>query len=86
MRDPEHIDFPTLEHEEVRAKLLSQILDLVQTEFSEITWRAFWEHCIQGRSAQEIGDELSINPGTVYVAKQRVLTLLRTRFREFLPD
>ena len=84
--DPEHMDFPTLEQEEIRTQLLHQILEIVRTEFSETTWRAFWEHCIQGRSPREIGEELSISPGTVYVAKQRVLTLLRARFGEFLPD
>ena len=84
--DPEHMDFPTLEHEEIRLRLLNQILEIVRTEFSETTWRAFWEHCIQGRSAREIGEELSISPGTVYVAKRRVLALLRARFGEFLPE
>lgn len=83
---PEHFDFPTLEHEEVRSQMLNQILEIVRTEFSETTWRAFWEHCVQGRSPRDIGEELSISPGTVYVAKQRVLTLLRSRFGEFLPD
>jgi RNA polymerase sigma-70 factor (ECF subfamily) len=86
VQDPEHIDFPTLEQEEIRTQLLHQILKIVRTEFSETTWKAFWEHCIQGRSPREIGEELSISPGTVYVAKQRVLTLLRARFGDFLPD
>lgn len=86
VNDPGHVDFPTMEHEEVRTKLLHQILEIVRAEFSETTWRAFWEHCIQGRSPREIGEELSISPGTVYVAKQRVLAVLRARFREFLPD
>lgn len=86
VQDPEYIDFPTLEQEEIRTQLLHQILEIVRTEFSETTWRAFWEHCIQGRSPREIGEQLSISPGTVYVAKQRVLTMLRARFGEFLPD
>ena len=86
VQHPEHFDFPTLEHEEVRTRMLHQILEIVRAEFSEITWRAFWEHCIQGRAPREIAEELSISPGTVYVSKQRVLTLLRARFGEFLPD
>lgn len=86
VQDPEHFDFPTMEQEEIRTKMLHQILELVRAEFSETTWRAFWEHCIQGRSPREIGEELSISPGTVYVAKQRVLAVLRARFSEFLPD
>jgi RNA polymerase sigma-70 factor (ECF subfamily) len=62
---------------EYRQHLVSRALQLMQTEFPPKTWKACWEHVVAGRSAQEVAEELGISPGSVYVAKSRVLCRLR---------
>lgn len=86
--DSEHAavapDLPLLEDTEFREILMARALKIVQSEFSHETWRAFWEHFINGRPVVDVAAELGIAPGSVYVAKGRVLRLLRERLGDFL--
>jgi len=52
-------------------------MDAVKHEFQPNTWKAFWGTAVEGRGAQEVGAELKMTPGAVYVAKSRVLARLR---------
>jgi RNA polymerase sigma-70 factor (ECF subfamily) len=58
-------------------ELFRRALTLVRPHFQEQTWQAFWRVTIEGKSAQEAADELSMTPGAVRVAKSRVLQRLR---------
>src|SRR5262245_26251506 len=58
-------------------QLFHRALALIQAEFEERTWRAFWAVVVDGRSPQEVADELGMSPGAVRVAKCRVLQRLR---------
>jgi RNA polymerase sigma-70 factor (ECF subfamily) len=49
----------------------------LQPEFSPTIWKAFEEHVLAGRSAEEVAKDLNIAPGTVYVAKSRIFKRLR---------
>lgn len=77
-------DVPLIEEAEFRDLLLSRVLKLVQVEFSTDMWQAFWEHCINDRPVAEVAAELRISPGTVYVAKGRVLKIARDRLKDLL--
>ena len=55
---------------------------LVQQDFQENTWKAFWLVVIEGRSPSEVAEELSMRSGTVRVAKCRVLQRLRQELGE----
>lgn len=78
------IDVPLLEEAEFRDALLAQVMTLIQTELPEKTWRAFEEHCLKGRSVDDVAEELGISPGSVYVAKGRALKLARERLENML--
>ena len=54
----------------------------VRGEFTASTWKAFWGTAVDGRKPQEVGAELGLSPGAVYVAKSRVLARLREKVRE----
>jgi DNA-directed RNA polymerase specialized sigma24 family protein len=56
--------------------------DQVRGEFTSPTWKAFWGTAVDGRKPQEVGAELGLSPGAVYVAKSRVLARLREKVRE----
>ncbi len=57
--------------------LLNKALESIRGEFHERTWRAFWGVAVEGRSAIDVAADLDMKPGTVRVAKSRVLLRLR---------
>jgi RNA polymerase sigma-70 factor, ECF subfamily len=69
---------------EYRRQVLRAALDLLRPEFQESTWRAFLEHGLAGRPAQEVAAELKLRPGAVYAAKFRVLARLRAELAELV--
>jgi len=65
--------------------LFLRACDLIRTDFRETTWKAFWRVVVDGQSPKDVADELSMKPGTVRVAKSRVLQRLRLELGE-LPE
>src|SRR5262249_2919542 len=61
--------------------LLGVINDLLEHEFQANTWMAFWETAVAGRPAADVGADLGMTPGTVYVAKCRIRARLRDEAR-----
>ena len=57
--------------------VLHSALEQVRNEFTERTWQAFWRVVVDGGTALEVADELSMQPGAVRIAKCRVLRRLR---------
>ena len=52
-------------------------LEKIRHDFDPKTWQAFWRVTVDGLSATEAANELSMKSGTVRVAKSRVLQRLR---------
>lgn len=61
----------------VFSEVLMRSLNLVQDHFEERTWQAFWKVAVDGEDIQDVARELQMRPGTVRVAKSRVLSRLR---------
>ena len=70
--------------EPVYNAIFLRALELIRKEFQEHTWQAFWRVAVDGRPAKDVGEELSMRPGTVRVAKSRVLQRLRQELGELL--
>lgn len=62
------------EHDE---HVAARALERVRVDFAETTWQAFARQALDGRSAQEVADELGISLNAVLIAKSRVLRRLR---------
>lgn len=62
---------------EYRRQLSAKAMERVRGEFQDSTWKAFWGTAVDGRSPQEVGKELNMSTGAVYVAKSRVIARLR---------
>ncbi len=62
--------------------LFRQALSLIQEEFRETTWQAFWRVVVDGRAPTDVADEIGLSAGAVRVAKCRVLQRLRTELKE----
>jgi len=77
-------DLGELWEEEYRHHVVASALTLMKDEFEPTTWQACWEHTVSGRSAAEVGRELGLSEGAVYVAKCRVLRRLRQELANLL--
>jgi RNA polymerase sigma-70 factor, ECF subfamily len=66
------------------AQLLRGALEQIRQQVHPQTWQAFWKVVVEGKTPEEVGEELAMRPGTVRVAKSRVLSRLRSELGEFL--
>ncbi len=62
---------------EYRVELVRRACELMRSEFEETTWRACWEHAVNGRKAADVARELNLTENAVYLAKFRVMRKLR---------
>ena len=81
---PDSGDADVFEEREYRGYVVARALKLMQSDFEHSTWKACWEYVVSGRSAAEVGRELGMSEGAVYVAKHRVLSRLRQELEGFL--
>jgi RNA polymerase sigma-70 factor (ECF subfamily) len=62
---------------EYQRRLTTRAMNRVKREFGANTWEAFWRTAVEGRPVQEVGPELGMTLGAVYIAKSRILARLR---------
>ncbi len=70
--------------EEYRGQLMVQALEVLRPEFRPATWKAFEEHGVAGRRAEDVARELGMTVGGVYAAKFRVMGRLRSYLQGLL--
>ena len=68
---------------EYRQQVLAWATEQVRREFRDSTWQAFVETCIRGRPIVQVAGELKLSPGSVYVARSRIIARLRAKVEEF---
>jgi RNA polymerase sigma-70 factor (ECF subfamily) len=59
------------------AGLLHRAMTLIQNEFEEQTWQAFWLATVEQQSSVDVAGRLRMTPGAVRQAKYKVLRRLR---------
>jgi RNA polymerase sigma-70 factor (ECF subfamily) len=74
---PDAGDLEAYWESEYREHLVGRALELIQVDFHETTWRAFWEVVVEGRPPGEVARQFAISVDCVYTAKSRVLRRLR---------
>ena len=62
---------------ETPGSLYRRGLELIQSEFTGQTWKAFWRVVVDDCKAAEVADELKMSVNAVYLSKSRVLRRLR---------
>ncbi|MFK7768128.1 MAG: RNA polymerase sigma factor [Mariniblastus sp.] len=55
---------------------------LIQNEFEDDTWQAFWLTAVENKSADSVALILGKKVGSIYTAKSRVMQRLQTRLGE----
>lgn len=71
---------------EYQRRLSARAMELVRGEFQPNTWAAFWQTAVEGKSAAEVGTDLKMSAGAVYVAKSRVLARLRDEVQKLIAE
>lgn len=62
------------------------VVALVQSEFSERDWRAFWDVAVEGMPVAEAAHKHGITRNQVYLAKSRIRRRIREEFDEMERD
>src|SRR5579871_1298113 len=70
--------------EEVLGGLYRRALELVQSEFENRTWEAFWRSAVDGHAPADVARDLGMTTAAVRKAKSRVLHRLRQEVGELL--
>lgn len=60
--------------------LYERAVTIIRGRFSDRDWRAFYEFVVNGRPSKEIAAELGMSVNSVYLAKSRILSVLRAEF------
>jgi len=62
-------------------RLFTHAATQVRGDFQETTWQAFWLTGVEGKSAKEVAELLSLTVAAVYLAKARVMARLKEQIR-----
>lgn len=85
--NPDHYEAPDpvveLSEVEYRQYLTRRLIRVLERDFPERTWRAFWGHVVEGRRAADVAAELGTSANAVYLARGRVLQRLREELAAF---
>ncbi|XZE46585.1 RNA polymerase sigma factor [Pirellulaceae bacterium SH467] len=65
-------------HPEWIQGLVDRAMRLVQSEFQERHWRAFWMSAVEGKPADQIAAALDMSPSNVRQIRSRILRRLRS--------
>jgi RNA polymerase sigma-70 factor (ECF subfamily) len=70
-------DAEQAEDARLQSKLARRAVCLMQSDFEESTWQAFWLTAVEQQPAQAVAEQLDMSTAAVYMAKSRVLRRLR---------
>ena len=66
---------------EYQKSLFAWAAEQVRPKVEARTWQAFWKTAVEGQSPDDVAEELAMNVGSVYVAKNRILSRMRDLVR-----
>jgi RNA polymerase sigma-70 factor (ECF subfamily) len=81
---PEELPTDAAEVQTELTSLHRRALELVQSQFEDRTWQAFWRTAIEGIAPAVAAEQLGVSPAAIRKAKSRVLHRLREQFQELL--
>lgn len=74
------------EETEYRNRIVAHAARLMQAEFNDQTWQAFWNYVVLGQSAEETARRLKVSVNVIYLAKSRVVARLRQELHGLLDE
>lgn len=71
---------------EYRQQLIACAAEQIRGEFRDNTWTAFQLSFIDGLPIAEVAQQLEMTPGSIYVARSRIVARLKRRVQQKLDD
>lgn len=68
-------------HFDSDANLMGRAMQVVQGDFADKTWQAFWSTTVEGEDPAQVAERLGLSKWSVYQAKRRVLQRLREELK-----
>ncbi len=65
-------------HLELKRRVFDWAARRVRTRVQPANWEAFWRTAVEARPIDDVARELGVTPGTVYVARSRIMRQLRS--------
>jgi RNA polymerase sigma-70 factor (ECF subfamily) len=81
LEEPEKDHAPLWDQEYDRS-VFNWAAERVRGSFQDRTWQAFWRTAVEGHDPVAVARDLGLSPGSVYVAKSRVLSRLREQVQQ----
>ena len=75
--EDESSDLSRIWNEQHDHQVTARLLELVRPKFEPKTWEAFHRQMFDGQRPEQIAEELQMSRGSVYMARNRVLSALR---------
>jgi RNA polymerase sigma-70 factor (ECF subfamily) len=67
--------------QDYRQTVFAWAAERVRPAVSDATWQAFWQTAVEGKSGQQVAEELGMTVAAVYLAKSRVMARLKEQAR-----
>jgi RNA polymerase sigma-70 factor (ECF subfamily) len=67
-------------------RLFAWAAERVRGEVQDMTWQAFWQTTVEGKSGKEVSSVLGMTVAAVYLAKSRVMLRLKDQLRILQED
>ena len=64
------------------AALLHRVLGAIRPDFEDLTWDAFWNMAVIGRSSSDVADAMGMTKGAARDAKYAILRRLRQELQQ----
>ena len=68
--------------QESRSEALRWAAEQIRAEFSDATWKMFWQTAIAGKPVAEIAKDVGRSTGAVYMARYRIMQRLKAKISE----
>ena len=70
-------------NEEYERRLFARAAEEIRPCFADSTWQAFWQTAVEGKSGQQVAQDLGLTVAAVYLAKSRVMARLREQLQQW---
>ncbi len=80
--DPMELDITTAEPPPPDAALLHRVLGAIRPDFEDVTWDAFWNMAVLGKSSSEVAEAMGTTKAIARDAKYAVLHRLRQELEQ----
>jgi RNA polymerase sigma-70 factor (ECF subfamily) len=81
--DPQEIEVVDIEYQR---QIFAQAAQNIRPHFQNKTWQAFWLTVVEQKPVVEVGRQIEMSTGAIYVSRSRVMNRLRQEAKRLVDD